>query len=214
MPGTPKTITIEHFHDRREDKKCCKVVVGTGEEVVGSQQRLPELLSVRDWRGSQFASRAAKTRCDALRIFLPSYPVCITSFVSNIVRLLIITGNRTRYQIRSDSFHDARIVFSLDLINTYVTTRLRIHLLHTARMFLRPWQMATTLYRWSDSAPFSLSIPAPMISCYVLHIGSTLYLHTSEYDDLCRNYTSTDTTPRLRTYTYMYLPVRSALKGT
>ncbi|KAL1937697.1 hypothetical protein VTO73DRAFT_12972 [Trametes versicolor] len=43
IPGILKTIVLRSSHDRR-GHNCCRKAVGTSEEVVGSSQRLPELL--------------------------------------------------------------------------------------------------------------------------------------------------------------------------
>lgn len=43
IPGTLKTIVLDGNH-RRGSCNCCENAVGTSEEVVGSAQRLPELL--------------------------------------------------------------------------------------------------------------------------------------------------------------------------
>lgn len=43
IPGILKTIVLSFSHDRRS-RKCCRKAVGTSEEVVGSTQRLSELL--------------------------------------------------------------------------------------------------------------------------------------------------------------------------
>lgn len=43
IPGILKTIVLEQFHGL-ENHDFCKQLVGMGEEVVGSSQRLPDLL--------------------------------------------------------------------------------------------------------------------------------------------------------------------------
>ncbi len=44
IPGILKTIVLQHQTELKENY-CCKEVVGTSEEVVGSEKQLPELLA-------------------------------------------------------------------------------------------------------------------------------------------------------------------------
>lgn len=44
IPGRLKKIVLHGTHDEKNNR-CCKPVVGTSEKVIGSEERLPELLS-------------------------------------------------------------------------------------------------------------------------------------------------------------------------
>lgn len=57
---------IEYGHDwRREEHACCQEVVGASEEVAGSPQRLPELVSGLKELTIRFDQREAPRRCAA-----------------------------------------------------------------------------------------------------------------------------------------------------
>lgn len=43
-PGTLRTIVLQRWHGWEDEHGCCDRVVGTSEEVVGTEKRLPELL--------------------------------------------------------------------------------------------------------------------------------------------------------------------------
>lgn len=43
IPGKLQSIVLQTRHDQ-ENNRCCKQIIGTSEKVVGSEQRLPELL--------------------------------------------------------------------------------------------------------------------------------------------------------------------------
>lgn len=43
IPTSLKIIVLQHFHNQKGNR-CCKMFVGTSEEVVGFEKRLPELL--------------------------------------------------------------------------------------------------------------------------------------------------------------------------